>query len=47
MSALGFKVHNPDFEARVRASFGKQTIMGLLGRVRCLRPVGTMIAVRV
>ncbi len=31
MSELGFKERNPDFEARVRASFAKQTIMGLLG----------------
>ena len=31
MSALGFKERNPDFEARVRGSFAKQTIMGLLG----------------
>lgn len=31
MSELGFKERNPDFEARVRGSFAKQTIMGLLG----------------
>ncbi|MBV1858688.1 MAG: PaaI family thioesterase [Nannocystaceae bacterium] len=31
MSGLGFKERNPDFEARVRESFAKQTIMGLLG----------------
>lgn len=31
MSELGFKERNPEFEARVRASFAKQTIMGLLG----------------
>ncbi len=31
MSALGFKERNPQFEARVRASFATQTIMGLLG----------------
>lgn len=27
----GFKVRNPDFEARVRESFTKQTVMGLFG----------------
>jgi len=27
----GFTVRNPDFEARVRESFARQTIMGLLG----------------
>ncbi|MGH1344647.1 MAG: PaaI family thioesterase [Nannocystales bacterium] len=31
MSELGFKRRNPEFEARVRESFGRQTIMGLLG----------------
>ncbi len=31
MSELGFKERNPNFEARVRDSFAKQTIMGLLG----------------
>jgi len=31
MSELGFKQRNPDFEARVRGSFAKQTIMDLLG----------------
>ncbi len=31
MTALGFTVRNPDYEARVRASFEKQTVMGLFG----------------
>jgi len=31
MTTRGFTVRNPDFEARVRASFEQQSIMGLLG----------------